>query len=178
MMTKSAEAFRTISEAATELDVPQHVLRFWESKFGQIRPMKRGGGRRYYRPADIELLRGVRTLLYEQGYTIKGVQKLFREQGAKFVSAAGGGEADTANSAEALKPQSRGRLPAAAASEQSGGSPNAAVGSMIIDRLVALKSRIDAAIKADRARYEGARSRARRGETGASSAAAKKAGAG
>src|SRR5206468_1590018 len=71
---KSAQAFRTISEVASELDVPQHVLRFWESKFSQVRPLKRGGGRRYYRPEDIDLLRRIRTLLYEDGYTIKGVQ--------------------------------------------------------------------------------------------------------
>lgn len=76
---KSASAFRTISEVAQELDVPQHVLRFWESKFSQVKPLKRGGGRRYYRPEDIELLRSIRSLLYRDGYTIKGVQKLLRE---------------------------------------------------------------------------------------------------
>ncbi len=85
MVEKSPEAFRTISEVASDLDVPQHVLRFWESKFAQIKPLKRGGGRRYYRPEDVELLRGVRTLLYHDGYTIKGVQKVFREQGARFI---------------------------------------------------------------------------------------------
>lgn len=76
---KSAQAFRTISEVATELDVPQHVLRFWESKFSQVRPLKRGGGRRYYRPEDVDLLRRIRSLLYEDGYTIKGVQRLLKE---------------------------------------------------------------------------------------------------
>src|SRR3954471_265562 len=76
---KSAQAFRTISEVATELDVPQHVLRFWESKFSQVRPLKRGGGRRYYRPEDIDLLRRIRSLLYDDGYTIKGVQRLLKE---------------------------------------------------------------------------------------------------
>jgi DNA-binding transcriptional MerR regulator len=81
---KSATAFRTISEVADDLEVPQHVLRFWETKFPQIRPMKRGGGRRYYRPEDIDLLRAIRDLLYEQGYTIKGVQKLMREGGLKI----------------------------------------------------------------------------------------------
>ena len=75
---KSANAFRTISEVADELDVAQHVLRFWESKFPQVRPLKRGGGRRYYRPEDIDLLRRIRSLLYDEGYTIKGVQKLLR----------------------------------------------------------------------------------------------------
>lgn len=77
---KSAAAFRTISEVANELDVAQHVLRFWESKFPQVRPLKRGGGRRYYRPEDIDLLRQIRSLLYEQGYTIKGAQKLLKGQ--------------------------------------------------------------------------------------------------
>ncbi len=80
---KSAAAFRTISEVAGELDVPQHVLRFWETKFAQVRPLKRGGGRRYYRPEDVDLLRRIRQLLYADGYTIKGVQKLLREGGAK-----------------------------------------------------------------------------------------------
>jgi DNA-binding transcriptional MerR regulator len=76
---KSAAAFRTISEVASDLDVPQHVLRFWETKFNQVRPLKRGGGRRYYRPEDVDLLRRIRKLLYSDGYTIKGVQKLLRE---------------------------------------------------------------------------------------------------
>lgn len=84
-MNKSAEAFRTIGEVADELDVPKHVLRFWEGKFPQIRPMKRGGGRRYYRPEDMELLRGIRHLLHAEGYTIKGVQKILREQGVDQV---------------------------------------------------------------------------------------------
>jgi len=84
-MRKSAEAFRTISEVATDLDVPKHVLRFWEIKFPQIRPMKRGGGRRYYRPEDVELLSGIRALLHNDGYTIKGVQKLLRENGRRPV---------------------------------------------------------------------------------------------
>jgi len=85
---KSASAFRTISEVAEELDLPQHVLRFWETKFPQVRPMKRGGGRRYYRPDDMQLLRRIRDLLYVDGYTIKGVQKLLRQSGSvrNFVS--------------------------------------------------------------------------------------------
>ncbi len=82
---KSAEAFRTISEVAGEIDIPQHVLRFWESKFNQIKPLKRGGGRRYYRPEDVELLRRIKSLLYDDGYTIKGVQKLLREGGVKSL---------------------------------------------------------------------------------------------
>jgi DNA-binding transcriptional MerR regulator len=84
---KAPDAFRTISEVADELDVPQHVLRFWESRFPQIRPMKRAGGRRYYRPDDVDLLRGIRHLLYGEGYTIRGVQRILREQGPKFVQA-------------------------------------------------------------------------------------------
>jgi len=86
-MDKAPDAFRTISEVAEDLDVPQHVLRFWESRFSQIRPMKRGGGRRYYRPDDVDLLRGIRHLLYGQGYTIRGVQRILREQGPRFVQA-------------------------------------------------------------------------------------------
>ena len=84
-MSKTAEAFRTISEVASELDVPKHVLRFWEARFPQIRPMKRGGGRRYYRPEDLALLRGICHLLHAEGYTIKGVQKILREQGIDQV---------------------------------------------------------------------------------------------
>ena len=89
MVAKSAEAFRTISEAAKELDVPQHVLRHWEEVFGQVRPMRRAGGRRYYRPLDIDLLRGIRTLLYDQRYTTKGVQKIFKDEGVKYISELG-----------------------------------------------------------------------------------------
>ena len=91
-MDKSAEAFRTISEVADEIGIAKHVLRFWEVKFGHIRPMKRGGGRRYYRPEDMELLKGIRHLLYREGYTIKGVQKILREQGLEVVKALGRGE--------------------------------------------------------------------------------------
>ena len=85
VVEKAPDAFRTISEVADEIDVPQHVLRFWESRFSQIRPMKRGGGRRYYRPDDVDLLRGIRHLLYGEGYTIRGVQRILREHGAAFV---------------------------------------------------------------------------------------------
>ncbi|MGQ7791512.1 MerR family transcriptional regulator [Faunimonas sp. B44] len=86
---KSPDAFRTISEVADELDLPQHVLRFWETRFAQIKPLKRGGGRRYYRPDDVDLLRGIRLLLYGEGFTIKGVQRLLKEKGIAFVIAAG-----------------------------------------------------------------------------------------
>jgi len=91
---KSAEAFRTISEVAGELDLPQHVLRFWEARFQHVHPLKRAGGRRYYRPEDIDLLRGIAKLLYAEGLTIKGVQKILREQGPRYVGELGRGETD------------------------------------------------------------------------------------
>jgi DNA-binding transcriptional MerR regulator len=90
-MDKSPDAFRTISEVAEDLDLPQHVLRFWETRFTQIKPLKRGGGRRYYRPQDVELIKGIRHMLYDQGYTIKGVQKLLRDNGNQFLVAIGSG---------------------------------------------------------------------------------------
>src|SRR5215471_7688119 len=90
---KSPEAFRTISEVAVELEVPQHVLRFWETRFGAIKPLKRGGGRRYYRPEDVDLLRGIQTLLYSDGLTIKGVQKIFKDRGPRYVADVGRGGA-------------------------------------------------------------------------------------
>ena len=106
-LEKSPEAYRTIREVADALDLPQHVLRFWETRFPQIRPLKRAGGRRYYRPDDIERLRLIRRLLYDEGYTIKGVQKLFKEQGVQALSAAaasaptGGSTAEAASAGEA-----------------------------------------------------------------------------
>ena len=90
-MEKSPDAFRTISEAADELDLPQHVLRFWETRFSTIKPLKRGGGRRYYRPEDVLLLKGIRHLLYDQGFTIKGVQKILKDQGVRYVAGIGEG---------------------------------------------------------------------------------------
>jgi DNA-binding transcriptional MerR regulator len=84
-LDKAPEAFRTISEVADELEVPKHVLRFWEAKFAQLKPMKRGGGRRYYRPEDVALLRGIRLLLYNDGYTIRGVQKILKQHGPRYV---------------------------------------------------------------------------------------------
>ena len=91
-MEKAADAFRTISEVAEELDVPQHVLRFWETRFSQIRPMKRGGGRRYYRVNDVDLLKGIRALLYGKGYTIKGVQRIIKERGVSHLADIGRGQ--------------------------------------------------------------------------------------
>lgn len=88
-LAKSQDAFRTISEASLELDVPQHVLRHWEDSFGQIRPMRRAGGRRYYRPVDLDVLRGVRALLYDARYSTRGVQKIFRDHGVKYVAELG-----------------------------------------------------------------------------------------
>ena len=127
-MAKGPEAFRTISEAADELHVPQHVLRFWETKFSFIRPMKRAGGRRFYRPQDIAVLRGVRRLLHDEGYTIKGVQKLYREQGVKRLVAAGEGMAVP-----------RGVEPPVAPAPADLGE--------ILAELEAVKSRLDAALK-------------------------------
>ena len=92
-MDKAPDAFRTISEVADELDIPQHVLRFWETRFAQIKPMKRSGGRRYYRPDDVDLLKGIRRLLYGEGYTIRGVQRILKEHGIKSVQSL----ADSAN---------------------------------------------------------------------------------
>jgi DNA-binding transcriptional MerR regulator len=86
-LDKAPDAFRTISEVAEDLDIPQHVLRFWETRFSQIKPMKRSGGRRYYRPDDVDLLRGIRRLLYGEGYTIRGVQRILKEHGIKSVQA-------------------------------------------------------------------------------------------
>jgi DNA-binding transcriptional MerR regulator len=99
ILDKNPDAFRTISEVAEDLNLPQHVLRFWETRFSQIKPMKRGGGRRYYRPDDVDLLKGIRHLLYEEGYTIRGVQKILREQGNKFVIGIGNGEIDISDPA-------------------------------------------------------------------------------
>src|ERR1700761_6595661 len=91
--SKSPDAFRTISEVAEELDVPQHVLRFWESRFTQVKPVKRAGGRRYYRPEDVDLLRGIRALLYSDGLTIRGVQKILKDRGLRHVAMVGRGDA-------------------------------------------------------------------------------------
>lgn len=91
-MDKAPDAFRTISEVADDLDVPQHVLRFWETRFSQIKPMKRSGGRRYYRPDDVDLLKGIRHLLYGEGYTIRGVQRILKEQGVRSVQGLASGQ--------------------------------------------------------------------------------------
>ncbi len=139
---KSPDAFRTISEVATELDVPQHVLRFWESKFNQIRPLKRGGGRRYYRPEDVDLLRGVRALLYNDGYTIKGVQKVFREQGVKFVSETGKGLIDASVAERAREAVQRSEDDERGGALSVGAKGKRAL-ETIIEDLIALKDEID-----------------------------------
>jgi len=107
---KSSTAYRTISEVSTELQVPQHVLRFWETKFSQVRPLKRGGGRRYYRPEDVALLRQIQTLLYDEGFTIKGVQKLLREGKASDVADNGSGEVLTPKADTGLSRETRQEL--------------------------------------------------------------------
>ena len=117
---KSAEAFRTISEVAGEIDIPQHVLRFWESRFNQIKPLKRGGGRRYYRPEDVELLRRIKSLLYDDGYTIKGVQKLFREIGSKTIMESGRSLSGTAGTIGAVGTIGAAGVAAARTRRQSG----------------------------------------------------------
>ena len=113
---KAPDAFRTISEVASDLDLPQHVLRFWETRFSQIKPMKRGGGRRYYRPEDVDLLRGIRLLLYGEGFTIRGVQRLLKEKGVGFVVSVGqsgtvetvtGDDGDNGNGGAAAQPRAR-----------------------------------------------------------------------
>jgi DNA-binding transcriptional MerR regulator len=112
IVSKGPDAFRTISEVAEALDLPQHVLRFWETRFAQIKPLKRGGGRRYYRPDDVDLLRGIRQLLYGEGFTIKGVQRILKEQGPRFVISAGRGELD-GTAPVAQRAGSLGRAPTA-----------------------------------------------------------------
>jgi DNA-binding transcriptional MerR regulator len=148
--SKSAAAFRTISEVASDLDVAQHVLRFWESKFPQVRPMKRGGGRRYYRPEDVELLRQIRSLLYDEGYTIKGAQKYLRENGVASVGALGVGEAEpqtpepaapTPVAGEAA-PVSQGAAPA------NPGSDATVLIERALGRLQAARQRLDGALRA------------------------------
>lgn len=138
MTRKDPDAYRTISEAASELDLPAHVLRFWESRFSQIKPVKRAGGRRLYRPSDLQLLRGIRTLLYDQGYTIKGAQKYLRENGVSIVAQIGAGEAAEITAtplAERYVPD-----PAAAV--------DAAPLAQTLDRLIKAKARLDAALDA------------------------------
>jgi DNA-binding transcriptional MerR regulator len=135
-VAKGPDAFRTISEAADELNVPQHVLRFWETKFSFIRPMKRAGGRRFYRPQDIAVLRGVKTLLHEDGFTIKGVQRLHKEEGLKRLLAA------TPGMREAAKPPQTPKLAGARLDE--GGRERLM---FALDDLLAAKRKLDGLLK-------------------------------
>ena len=138
--TKSATAFRTISEVSDALDVPQHVLRFWETKFSQVKPLKRGGGRRYYRPEDLAVLRGIRKLLYTDGYTIRGVQRLLKQGGVKaFLEDEG-----TAAASVPVRPGGTARDSAvdtgsANPSESSAGPADRQELKAIMDELVALR---------------------------------------
>ncbi len=131
-MAKSAEAFRTISEAADELGVAQHVLRFWETKFSFIRPMKRAGGRRFYRPSDIAILATIRRLLHHDGYTIKGVQKLYRQTGLRLTESEAPGS-------DSVKPQSL--APRSVVQGETAARMRAA-----LSDLVAAKARLDRAL--------------------------------
>lgn len=142
--TKSPNAFRTISEVATELDVQQHVLRFWETKFTQVKPLKRGGGRRYYRPEDVAILKRIHHLLYTEGYTIKGVQKLLKGRGKSQIVA---GEANNQNASReaAPAPQPKVQAPAQAAAEPAGMSAKQrAVLEMMLAELKSLRSMVKA----------------------------------
>lgn len=139
MTDKAPDAYRTISEAADELDLPAHVLRFWESRFSQIKPVKRAGGRRLYRPGDLQLLRGIRTLLYEQGYTIKGAQKYLREHGVASVASLADGAAPILPEAQRLAE----RFAPAAASVTEGDGIRST-----ISRLEAVKAKLDTALAA------------------------------
>ena len=133
-MDKSPDAFRTISEVAEELDLPQHVLRFWETRFAQIKPMKRGGGRRYYRPQDVDLIKGIRAMLYDQGYTIKGVQKLLKDNGNQFIAAVGTGDVQAIEAIAA-------RRQAAAQPEPASGAASAAEDGMLVGEAKARPNR-------------------------------------
>jgi DNA-binding transcriptional MerR regulator len=134
-LDKSPDAFRTISEAAEELDLPQHVLRFWETRFAQIKPMKRGGGRRYYRPADVDLLKGIRHLLYDKGFTIRGVQRILREQSIPHVVAIGRGEVEAGpEAAEAPRASGKAKAKSADAADTAA-APAAGLGEAQIQEL-------------------------------------------
>ena len=136
-MAKGPNAFRTISEAADELGVPQHVLRFWETKFSFIRPMKRAGGRRFYRPQDVAVLNGVRTLLHSEGLTIKGVQKLHRDHGLAQVIAAGLGS----NGSATLDPDMDYEAPMMSGPRLGGETRDRLA--FALDDLTAIKTRLD-----------------------------------
>ena len=139
-MEKSPEAYRTIREVADSMDLPQHVLRFWETRFPQIRPLKRAGGRRYYRPDDIERLRLIKRLLYDEGYTIKGVQKLFKEQGVHALA-----EGPPLSGKPPAAPPNAGEAPPGETAAASGEKPKLAVGD-----LAALRDALSRLLDAER----------------------------
>jgi DNA-binding transcriptional MerR regulator len=142
-VAKGPDAFRTISEAADEVGVPQHVLRFWESRFTFIKPMKRAGGRRFYRPDDLVVLRGIRRLLHEEGYTIKGVQRLHKEEGTDRLVAAASGEKPAPRLAEAPPPEP---APSAAPAVPASGADASGL-SRALSELEAAKARLDAVLR-------------------------------
>ena len=142
-MAKSPDAFRTISEVSDEVGVPQHVLRFWETKFAQVKPMRRGGGRRYYRPDDIALLTAINRLLYSDGMTIKGVQKLLREHGAKAV-AAGDQAAVPIADQHGAESAASGNIEARASD---GGAPVNAADEAVLRELRAIRDRLASAVR-------------------------------
>ncbi|GGG92968.1 hypothetical protein GCM10007420_05560 [Glycocaulis albus] len=145
-MTKSADAYRTISEAAAEVDLPTHVLRFWETKFAQLKPVKHKGGRRLYRPQDVTLLKGLRRLLYAEGYTIKGVQKYLRDNGVAAVAALGEGGEVAIPVAESQGTGQTGTGASAEPSQPAAGSLSALKAALA--RVEHAKSRLDAALAA------------------------------
>ncbi len=154
-MEKAPEAFRTISEVADDLDVPQHVLRFWESRFSHIRPMKRAGGRRYYRAEDVDLLRGIRQLLYGEGYTIRGVQRILKGERGRFglwpamgaqESEDGGGEDDESSGSDDQVPHMRLGPPPKAAAPPGLGPEDTKRLRMTLDRLVECKRLLEATL--------------------------------
>jgi DNA-binding transcriptional MerR regulator len=157
-LDKAPDAFRTISEVAEELDIPQHVLRFWETRFSQIKPMKRSGGRRYYRPDDVDLLKGIRRLLYGEGYTIRGVQRILKEHGIKSVQAVA--DETSAVSFNAIDPDEDGILAPFAKGRAGAAQPAAAAAppprvapadrerlQRVLQDLVAARQLLDSAMK-------------------------------
>jgi DNA-binding transcriptional MerR regulator len=156
---KSPEAFRTISEVSVELDVPQHVLRFWETRFGAVKPLKRGGGRRYYRPEDVDLLKGIRSLLYSDGLTIKGVQKVLKDRGIRYVAEIGRGGASLTGPLESVadievESRSQSAAPVAHAAESVASARERISGeerarfATLLDELQELKTRLRSARRA------------------------------
>ncbi len=139
-VSKSADAFRTISEVSEELGVPQHVLRFWETRFAELRPLKRGGNRRYYRPADVALAAALKRLLYEEGYTVRGVQRLLAEHGVRSIAAGAPGSSAGGRGSPAAAP-TRG-LPAPAVAEEVA----AALPGWAAERLARVRARLAAAL--------------------------------